>query len=103
MDDHQTPPPDAIGARDYPMENGGTAGELFAPIIPSADPVHPTETGSKFNHSSFRGRGVNRGCGGSFLGEIHKFHPERSNDKTLVVEKIPDDKLRLEQVNEWFK
>ena len=102
-DHHTLPPPGAIGADDYPMENEGTNGESFVPIIPSADLVLPTETGSKFNHSGFRGRGVNRGLRGSFPGEIHKFRPERRNDKTLVVEKIPDDKLRLEQVNEWFK
>lgn len=31
------------------------------------------------------------------------FRPEKRNDKTLVVEKIPDDKLSLESVNGWFK
>ena len=34
MDDHQTPPPDAIGAHDYPMENRGTAGESSDSIPP---------------------------------------------------------------------
>jgi RNA-binding protein 26 len=47
-----------------------------------------------------RGGGRSRG---TFGGEIHNFRPERRNDKTLVVEKIPEDKLTLEQVNEWFK
>lgn len=107
MGDHQIlpppPPPDAIGVSDYPMGNEGTNGESFVSTIPSADLVHPTEMGLKPHHSSFRGRGVNRGLRGSFPGEIHKFRPERRNDKTLVVEKIPDDNLRLEQVNEWFK
>ncbi|KAF8965118.1 DHS-like NAD/FAD-binding domain-containing protein [Flammula alnicola] len=29
--------------------------------------------------------------------------PETRNDKTLVVEKIPEDKLSLESINSWFK
>lgn len=49
-----------------------------------------------------RGGGGPRGKG-VFNGEVHKFNPERKNDKTLVVEKIPDDKLSLEHVNGWFK
>lgn len=51
-----------------------------------------------------RHRGGRSGRGrGNFGGEVHKFRPERRNDKTLVVEKIPEDKLSLEQVNDWFK
>ena len=57
------------------------------------------------NHGQFRGGG--RGHGGrgrgTFGGEVHNFRPEKRNDKTLVVEKIPEDKLSLEQVNAWFK
>jgi RNA-binding protein 26 len=33
---------------------------------------------------------------------VQRFHPER-RDKTLVVEKIPEDKLSLDAVNTWFK
>jgi RNA-binding protein 26 len=33
---------------------------------------------------------------------VQRFHPER-RDKTLVVEKIPEDKLSLDAVNAWFK
>ncbi|THU91621.1 hypothetical protein K435DRAFT_966722 [Dendrothele bispora CBS 962.96] len=50
--------------------------------------------------SGWRGRG--RGRGG-FGGEAGTFRPERRKDKTLVLEKIPDDKLSLAQVNDWFK
>ncbi|KAF9521544.1 hypothetical protein CPB83DRAFT_801313 [Crepidotus variabilis] len=60
---------------------------------------------------SFRGRG--RGRGGNNAGpsangtfpnaDTQTFRPTKRSDKTLVVEKIPDDKLYLEQVNEWFK
>ena len=46
------------------------------------------------------GRGRGRG---HFTGEAHNFHGERRNDKTLVVEKIPEDKLSLDAVNAWFK
>ena len=51
--------------------------------------------------SGIRGHG-GRGRG-TFGGEVHNFRPEKRNDKTLVVEKIPEDKLSLEQVNAWFK
>lgn len=43
-----------------------------------------------------RGRGV-------FGGDAQAFRPERRQDKTLVVEKIPEDKLNLDAVNTWFK
>ncbi|KAH9487162.1 RNA-binding protein 27 [Psilocybe cubensis] len=50
------------------------------------------------------GRGGPGGRGrGTFGGEVHNFRPEKRNDKTLVVEKIPEDKLSLEGVNDWFK
>jgi RNA-binding protein 26 len=34
---------------------------------------------------------------------MHTFRNAPRDDKTLVVEKIPDEKLTLEAVNEWFK
>ncbi|CCM02215.1 uncharacterized protein FIBRA_04295 [Fibroporia radiculosa] len=57
-------------------------------------------------YSSNRGpyRGGRPGGGrGTFGGEVQSFRPEKRNDKTLVVEKIPEDKLSLGSVNEWFK
>lgn len=67
-------------------------------------PVQPqTETDTGVSHrGGFRGRGRGRGRG-TFGGEVHNFRPERKGDKTLVVEKIPEDKLSLEGVNDWFK
>jgi len=50
-------------------------------------------------NSPARGRS---GRSGVFGGEVQRFHPER-RDKTLVVEKIPEDKLSLDAVNGWFK
>ncbi|KAK7463811.1 hypothetical protein VKT23_005749 [Stygiomarasmius scandens] len=50
--------------------------------------------------SGWRGRGRGRGGFGSDAGT---FRPERRKDKTLVLEKIPEDKLSLAQVNDWFK
>ena len=40
---------------------------------------------------------------GTFSGQVHNFHPERHTSTTLVVEKIPQEKLSLEHVNDWFK
>ncbi|KAI9512644.1 hypothetical protein F5148DRAFT_992132 [Russula earlei] len=63
---------------------------------PSSYPVRP-HRGSP--NSPARARG---GRPGIFGGEVQRFHPERK-DKTLVVEKIPEDKLSLDAVNGWFK
>ncbi|KAF8527861.1 hypothetical protein BU17DRAFT_38588 [Hysterangium stoloniferum] len=49
------------------------------------------------------GNGFRRSGRGSFTGEMHNFRNASRDDKTLVVEKIPDEKLSLEAVNEWFK
>lgn len=40
---------------------------------------------------------------GTFNSDAPNFRPERRKDKTLVMEKIPEDKLSLEHVNDWFK
>lgn len=40
---------------------------------------------------------------GAFNGDSATFRPERRKDKTLVLEKIPEDKLSLSQVNDWFQ
>ncbi|PCH33451.1 hypothetical protein WOLCODRAFT_135145 [Wolfiporia cocos MD-104 SS10] len=58
-------------------------------------PHHPGRTG-------YRG-GRSAGPRGTFAGDVQSFRPEKRNDKTLVVEKIPEDKLSLGAVNEWFK
>ncbi|KAG7099441.1 hypothetical protein E1B28_001292 [Marasmius oreades] len=58
-------------------------------IPPSESTTHPR------TNNGFRG---GRGRGGP-----GNFRPERKKDKTLVLEKIPDDKLSLEHVNDWFK
>ncbi|KAF8168342.1 hypothetical protein B0H34DRAFT_56490 [Crassisporium funariophilum] len=60
------------------------------------------------HRGGYRG-GAGRGNGGggrgrgTFGGEVHNFRPEKRNDQTLVVEKIPEDKLSLGNVNDWFK
>ncbi|KAF8649884.1 hypothetical protein AX16_005646 [Volvariella volvacea WC 439] len=52
---------------------------------------------------NFRGGGRGGRGRGTFGGEAHRFRPEKRNDKTLVVEKIPEDKLSMERVREWFE
>lgn len=53
----------------------------------------------------FRGRGGKRGGrGGTTAGADSSQHrPPRRGDKTLVVEKIPEEKLSQEQILAWFK
>lgn len=62
-------------------------------------PLHQTPRGMRPMRIG-RGRGSRPG---TFNGDVQRFRPERRNDKTLVVEKIPEDKLSLETVNGWFK
>src|SRR6266404_1292894 len=64
---------------------------------PSPYLIRPPRTSQ---NPATRGRG---GRPGFYGGEVQRFHPERRGDKTLVVEKIPEDKLSLDAVNSWFK
>lgn len=50
----------------------------------------------------FEPRGA-RGGRGTFAGNVQNFRPGKRTDKTLVIEKIPQDKLSLDAVNGWFK
>ncbi|KAH9057000.1 hypothetical protein EDB87DRAFT_1633641 [Lactarius vividus] len=64
---------------------------------PSSHSLRPPRTSQ---NTGTRGRG---GRPGVYGGDVQRFHPERRGDKTLVVEKIPEDKLSLDAVNSWFK
>ncbi len=67
--------------------------------LTSGPPLYPSRPHRGTPNSPARGRG---GRPGVFGGDVQRFHPER-RDKTLVVEKIPEDKLSLDSVNGWFK
>ena len=82
-----TPPASHVNKMELDSPGGG----------PSSFPSRP-QRGSQ--NSPARGRG---GRPGVFGGDVQRFHPERRGDKTLVVEKIPEDKLSLDSVNSWFK
>lgn len=86
------------------------------PVVPVQDVYPPMP----MNHMEvdmppqMPGRGMGRPTGGyrgrgrphqngTFDTQVANFRPEQRNDKTLVVEKIPEDKLTLEEVNNWFK
>jgi len=91
-----------------PMPSG-TNGDMYPSTNTLMDTDNAPRThlpGSRpptLGRGQFRG-GRNNGRGrGMFGGEVHNFRPEKRNDKTLVVEKIPEDKLSLEGVNTWFK
>lgn len=49
------------------------------------------------------GRNYGRSGRGYFAGTAHSFRSGNQDDKTLVVEKIPEEKLNLGAVNDWFK
>ena len=86
---------------------GPMNGNSYPLSVPSTDVdmAGPSVMRPPANRGQFRG-GIRGHAGrgrGTFGGEVHNFRPEKRNDKTLVVEKIPEDKLSLEQVNAWFK
>lgn len=97
--------PETADRLEYGREQNGVGEPSYVDTPMDVEMNHPKETRppkghSHGSHPAVRGGGRSRG---TFGGEIHHFRPERRNDKTLVVEKIPEDKLTLEQVNEWFK
>jgi RNA-binding protein 26 len=85
--------PNGISAPTPPATN------MEADVHMSSPPSYPSRPHRGSQNSPARGRG---GRPGVFGGEVQRFHPER-RDKTLVVEKIPEDKLSLDSVNSWFK
>ncbi|RDB28519.1 hypothetical protein Hypma_015287 [Hypsizygus marmoreus] len=91
--------PDGYDRNGYSAMNGHSV-SMNAPMDVDMGPSQPERQQNSHPRPT---RGGARGRGGTFGGESHSFRPERRNDKTLVVEKIPEDKLTLEHVNEWFK
>ncbi|TFK87937.1 hypothetical protein K466DRAFT_547919 [Polyporus arcularius HHB13444] len=75
---------------------GGNVNGMAPQQLPQQDqPPRPHSTGRG-------GAARGRGRGGVFNGDAQSFRPQRRDDKTLVVEKIPEDKLALGAVNDWF-
>jgi len=98
-----TPQDAAAGTSTQPVQNGiqeNSSSQTQGGDMDVEDTaVAPSTPGSR---SAFTGRGPHRGRG-TFPGDAQSFRPERRSDKTLVVEKIPQDKLSLDAVNGWFK
>lgn len=71
--------------------------------------VSPTSNDSSLLHqhqNNISAGGVGafkQGSKGSFPGDSHPPRHAPRDDKTLVVEKIPDEKLSMEAMNDWFK
>lgn len=84
-----------------PMSNGLVGDSL--PQHPADVDMSPPVTHLHDTRNGFQrgGRGGGRG-GGQFADAAH-IRPGRRDDKTLVVEKIPEDKLSLSSINDWFK
>ncbi|KAI0067886.1 hypothetical protein BV25DRAFT_1911750 [Artomyces pyxidatus] len=113
--DETAPSPNASGPVAGPSGNGMTNGIPSLHTSPaSGSPATNMDVDVAMDGPSIptpspqRGFRPTRGRGGGgrpgfFSGEVQSFRPERRNDKTLVVEKIPDDKLSLDSVNGWFK
>ncbi|KAK1229388.1 hypothetical protein PQX77_007565 [Marasmius sp. AFHP31] len=89
--------PQSSQQADHPMESvqPNYADRTLQSDVPDVNMLPPERHRPASN--GFRGGGRGRGGGPG------SFRPERRKDKTLVLEKIPDDKLSLEHVNDWFK
>ena len=99
-----TPIPDLHDQNMFAMAMGAMNG--FSPVGMNmdVDMTGPVEMSMATRGGSYRGSRPHGGRGrGTFSGEVHNFRPERHTGSTLVVEKIPQDKLSLEHVNDWFK
>lgn len=98
------PPMDGMGGGYNPMM--GLNPQSYPQPMQDIDGGMPMMSGMRpptLSRGGYRGRGGGgRGRGGTFP-DAQGFRPEKRTDKTLVVEKIPEDKLTLEQVNDWFK
>jgi RNA-binding protein 26 len=72
-------------------------------------PSRPIDLGLPINSLADMRNGYRQGGRNGLMtpkgtfGEAPSFRGERRNDKTLVVEKIPEDKLSLGSINDWFK
>ena len=93
---------DSTVALQPPLPQDGMTWMQSAPQQPEAMEVDSSAPSQHVRSGSgvARVRGDGRG---TFSGDAQSFRPERRNDKTLVVEKIPEDKLSLDAVNGWFK
>lgn len=102
-------------------QHPGPSNMVVDPVMPQ-DPAPPGQSGHHpFAQGQGRGR---RGRGGPRINGTFPSHaippdpfnapppdskpqqpprPDRRQDKTLVVEKIPEDRLSLGSVNDWFK
>ncbi|KAI0082217.1 hypothetical protein K474DRAFT_1634213 [Panus rudis PR-1116 ss-1] len=109
----ELPPEDRMQQDVRDDVNGMVRQGISQPMAPSGPITMPMSTGdvdmagpSTPMRGGFRGYrgGPHMGAGrGTFQGDAANFRPDRRNDKTLVVEKIPEDKLSLGAVNDWFK
>ena len=117
------PPEERVSQQIPDSQQPGQSNMVVDPIPPPQDHAPP----GQFGHhpygqgQGFRGR---RGRGGPRMNGTFPSHaipsdpfntpssdsqsqqpprPDRRQDKTLVVEKIPEDRLSLGSVNDWFK
>jgi RNA-binding protein 26 len=93
------------------------AGSSSIPMVTDAPPIHPdvaaipiqmqqdVDMSLPSNPMAAQRNGSRPPRGGprGIFGDAASFRPERRNDKTLVIEKIPEDKLSLGAINDWFK
>ncbi|KIY51399.1 hypothetical protein FISHEDRAFT_37255 [Fistulina hepatica ATCC 64428] len=84
-----------------------TTGEL--PVIQDLTPVIPSEQSDEQKSGGYQNDGRGRRMNGYGVQNFGDSAPtvgrlqRRHGDKTIVVEKIPAEKMTLEAVNDWFK
>lgn len=90
---------------DSPHPRNGIPNQPLTSAIPTdsdmqVDSAPPPQRPTRGGRANRGQRGHGRG---TFRGDAHALRPDQRSDKTLVVEKIPEDKLSLDAVNTWFK
>ncbi|KAL0950899.1 hypothetical protein HGRIS_007658 [Hohenbuehelia grisea] len=103
----QMPLNPAMDGSGYAMN--GAANSMQGPPNDFMHADGPRNHGHGGHHGRQRGGGSRPRGRGTFGGDVHDFGSgssgtgRKGDNKTLVVEKIPADKLTLDQVNGWFK
>lgn len=99
-EDEAAPQSQASGPPNGAMQ--GVEGPVTRDLSLPMNPMAMNPMGTLQNNFLRPRNGPPMGPKGTFR-ETPSFRGERRQDKTLVVEKIPEDKLSLGAINDWFK
>lgn len=97
-------PMDALQSHAQISQNGHNEG--YGPLAGMLNmTMEVDDTGGPLIQRGFRGGFRGGGRGSHFDSDNNHMRPQKGgrSDKTLVVEKVPEDKLSVDSINGWFK